>query len=90
MSSFKNNNDDEEEEEDDTERASGYCHFNNDGSSTSFAISLFGQDLTIHQSPDSRTLGHGAVVWDSAVIFTKYLEENPKECRWQDKTASMA
>ena len=89
MSGFKNinNEEDDNDEDEDTEGASGYCHFNNDGASTNFIISLFGQDIDIHQSPDSRTLGHGAVVWDSAVVFTKYLEENPAQCRWQDKTA---
>ena len=89
MSGFKNSHNEceDDDDEEDTERADGYCHFNNDGSSTTFTISLFGQDLAINQSPDSRTLGHGAVVWDSAVIFTKYLEENPSQCRWQDKSA---
>ena len=30
----------------------------------------------ILQNPDSRILGHGAVVWDAAVVFAKYMEHN--------------
>lgn len=57
----------------------GYCHFNENGSNTSFSISLFGIDLTINQNPASRSLGHGAVVWDAAVILAKYMEITPKD-----------
>ena len=57
----------------------GYCHFNEDGSKKNFSISLFGHDLDIEQDPSSRLLGHGAVVWDAAVIFSKYMEHDPKQ-----------
>ena len=30
----------------------------------------------IMQNPDNRVLGHGAVVWDAAVVFAKYMEHN--------------
>ena len=58
--------------------ASGYCHFNDGGTGKNryFKISLFGHDLMILQNPDSRILGHGAVVWDAAVVFAKYMEHN--------------
>jgi predicted nicotinamide N-methyase len=75
--------DDEVDDDDDNvqqQQATGYCHHNEDGSSVRFDISLWGVALEIHQDPDSRTLGHGAVVWDSAVIFSKYLEHNPSAC----------
>lgn len=84
-------NDDHDDEDVDGDgavkpKATGYCHFNEDGASVRFSISLFGIDLEIHQDPDSRTLGHGAVVWDSAVIFCKYLEHTPTACsNWHGK-----
>eukprot|EP01035_Chromulina_nebulosa_P035015 gene35015-47049_t len=58
--------------------SSGYCHFNDGGAGKNryFNISLFGHDLMIMQNPDSRVLGHGAVVWDAAVVFAKYMEHN--------------
>ena len=75
----KSDSDDEEIEEEVAHRKNGYCHFNNDGSNKIFSISLFGHDLDIEQDPSSRLLGHGAVVWDAAVIFTKYMEHDPKQ-----------
>ena len=87
QSAYKgDNNDNSDDNEDDNDddggghkKANGYCHFNEEGA-VRFAISLFGKELEIHQDPASRTLGHGAVVWDSAVIFCKYLEQNPSVC----------
>ena len=69
----------EDDSDEGDESHDGYCHFNEDGSNTSFSISLFGVDLIINQNPASRSLGHGAVVWDAAVIFAKYMETAPKE-----------
>lgn len=60
-------------------KKTGYCHFNEDGSNKTFSLSLFGHDLEIQQDPSSQQLGHGAVVWDAAVIFTKYMEHDPKQ-----------
>lgn len=74
----KNDSDDEIDEEA-AHRKDGYCHFNDDGSNKIFSISLFGHELDIEQDPSSRLLGHGAVVWDAAVIFTKYMEHDPKQ-----------
>ena len=67
----------------------GYCHFNNNGADTSFLINLFGHDVEIRQEPASRTLGHGAVVWDSAAVFTQYLNRNPNVvgAEWRGKSA---
>jgi len=59
----------------------GYCHMNDDGRSTSFEIDLLGKRLSVIQQPDAPSelgLGHGAVVWDAAVVFCKYLEINRK------------
>ena len=70
--------DDDSDDELDTKKA-GYCHFNDDGSSKLFSINLFGHDLEIEQDPSSQLIGHGAVVWDAAVIFTKYMEHDPKQ-----------
>lgn len=54
--------------------SSGYCHFNDSGKASSFTISFGQYQLTVRQEPANRVLGHGAVVWDAAVIFLKYLE----------------
>lgn len=55
-----------------------YCHFNSGKESvSSFNIELFGVDINLYQNPSSRAVGHGAVVWDAAVIFSKYMESNP-------------
>jgi predicted nicotinamide N-methyase len=67
-------------------KAQGYCHFNNDGKNTSFRINLFDMDLDIEQDPGSRDLGHGAVVWDAAVVLAKYMEKNYKD--YDTKTLS--
>lgn len=56
-----------------------YCHFNHDESNTTFAINVFDTSLTISQNPGDRTLGHGAVVWDAAVVFAKYMEYNSRD-----------
>ena len=60
-------------------KAQGYCHFNEDGNNRSFTINLFDMDLNIEQDPGSRDLGHGAVVWDAAVVLSKYMEKNYKD-----------
>jgi hypothetical protein len=72
--------DDDEDSDELTESTKnmGYCHFNEDGSQTLFAINVFGVDLVIRQNPASRSLGHGAVVWDASVILAKYMEFTPK------------
>lgn len=60
--------------------ASGYCHFNENENNTTFTIDLFGiDDICLIQNPGSRTLGHGAVVWDAAAVFVKYMEKHSKE-----------
>lgn len=59
--------------------AKGYCHFNEDGNNRSFNINLFEMNLDIKQDPGSRDLGHGAVVWDAAVVLSKYMEKNYKD-----------
>lgn len=56
-----------------------YCHFNQDESNTTFSLTVFDTELTIHQMPGDRKLGHGAVVWDAAVVFAKYVEHNAKD-----------
>jgi len=74
--------DDDDNVENDTV-ATGFCHMNENGSSICFNINLFGKSLEIFQAPDlppdiAKDVGHGAVVWDAAVIFTKYLEISSK------------
>lgn len=74
-----NNNDydDYDINDDDNDNVNkGYCHFNEDGNDKTFIINLFGIDLVINQDPDS-SIGHGSTVWDSSVIFSKYIEYNP-------------
>lgn len=61
----------------DAEEPEGFCHFNEDSSSTEFRISLFGHALALLQSPVLSELGHGACVWDASVVFAKYMERNP-------------
>ena len=60
----------------------GYCHFNEGGAGSccnSFRIDLFGESLEIYQTPSDTTIGHAAVVWDAAVVFSKYMEFNSKQ-----------
>jgi predicted nicotinamide N-methyase len=84
MASFKrsnvNNSDSDSDSDDENKRISGYCHMNESGNDKEFSIELFGHNLTVTQDPTclSKDLGHGAVVWDSAVVFAKYLEISPK------------
>lgn len=70
---------DNESSDEGKHKEQGYCHFNNDGSNKLFSINLFGHNLDIEQDPSSQLIGHGAVVWDAAVIFTKYMEHDPKQ-----------
>jgi hypothetical protein len=57
------------------EHQDGYCHFNDNDRCLNFDIELFGFGLELAQKPDAgKELGHGAVVWDAAVVFTKYME----------------
>ena len=62
-----------------SETAQGYCHFNEGDAGSSFNIELFGETLNIYQTPSDVSLGHGAVVWDAAVVFSKYMEFNSKD-----------
>ncbi len=57
----------------------GYCHFNEGNHNAYFDINLFGHDLRLRQNPASHNLGHGAVVWDASVVFSKYMECNAKD-----------
>ena len=66
----------------------GYCHYT-DNDQSEFSINLMGFDLEIVQKPTSTDLGIGAVVWDSSVIFAKYVEYHPELFRnelWAGKT----
>ena len=79
MNNDDNNNDNSDDDDDDdnvNNVKKGYCHFNENGNDKTFTINLFGHDLVIEQDPDS-TIGHGSTVWDSSVIFSKYVEYNP-------------
>ena len=53
------------------------CLLFNIDSDNQFTINLFGFDICLQQNPSSKLLGHGAVVWDAAVVFVKYIENNP-------------
>ena len=70
---------DDESSDDGNHKGQGYCHFNDGGSNKIFSINLFGHNLDIEQDPSSQLIGHGAVVWDAAVIFSKYMEYDPKQ-----------
>lgn len=59
--------------------SANYCHFNEGSQDSYFSITLFGDELRLRQSPSSQSLGHGAVVWDASVVFSKYMESNAKE-----------
>jgi protein N-lysine methyltransferase METTL21D len=51
-----------------------YCHYNA-SSDDLFEIILFDQNFKMLQKPNAaKELGIGAVVWDSSVIFSKYVE----------------
>ena len=72
------NPEEEDYDEDSSTKANGYCHFNETGEENVFKLDLFGQELILKQNPSTRLLGHGAVVWDASVIFSKYMENNVK------------
>eukprot|EP01041_Mallomonas_annulata_P004893 gene4893-9760_t len=63
----------------DIENASGYCHFNDNENANIFRINVFGYELYLKQDPGARNLGHGAVVWDAAVVLAKYMEHDPRK-----------
>lgn len=60
----------------DESKPNGYCHFNENGNDLTFSIDLLGYNLILEQNPLSN-IGHGAVVWDASVVFSKYVEHNP-------------
>jgi len=65
----------EEEEDGDGGDGGGYrCYNSGDGSDVVFSLNVFGYDITIQQLPSDQSIGHGAVVWEAAVIFAKYIE----------------
>ena len=67
--------DDDLDGDEDNCTACHYCHYN-DSKDIAFSISVLGHDMILIQKPDSIDLGIGAVVWDSSVIFAKYVEVN--------------
>mmetsp|Transcript_8754 Transcript_8754/g.8848 ORF Transcript_8754/g.8848 Transcript_8754/m.8848 type:complete len:140 (+) Transcript_8754:3-422(+) len=67
------------DEKEDPELERGYCHFNKDGNDKVFNISVFGYVLNLRQDPAATYLGHGAVVWDAAVVLAKYMEYDPRK-----------
>ena len=69
--------DEEDIDLDESANVSGYCHFNDSEENKSFSVNFSGLDLIFEQSPGSRDIGHGAVVWDAAVVFSKFVETNP-------------
>lgn len=56
-----------------SQQRGGYqCVF--DSSDKTFSLSLFGHTLEFAQRPGDVTLGHGSVVWEAGVAFSKYME----------------
>ena len=78
MDSFKevDDSDNDSSSSEELNRATGLCHHNKDGKEVEFSIDLLGQSLVLFQDPSCKIkeLGHGAVIWDAAVVFAKYLE----------------
>ena len=66
------------EDEEGHARDRNYILFHADDANI-FHFNLFGTDLSIKQKPSARDLGIGAVVWESSVILTKYMEANFKK-----------
>ena len=66
---------DEDDEEMTESGNTGYCHYNTSGDNL-FSVELLGVTFQLEQKPTSKDLGIGSVVWDSSVIFAKYVEEN--------------
>lgn len=65
--------DDSDEEDLSSSQGGGYqCVF--DSSDKTFSLSLFGHALEFAQRPGDVTLGHGSVVWEAGVAFSKYME----------------
>ncbi len=91
MSSFvRNNHNHKHPDSDDDDRLSdssdnneerrGYrVEYAGDGTDEMFCINVFGRDIRIKQMPSDRVIGHGAVVWEAAVVFAKYMEYSNKK-----------
>lgn len=69
--------------EDEEAKEANYTIFNESGDQKEFNIELCGHNLVIDQDP-SQQHSHGFIVWESAVIVTKYLETDPKNFRERD------
>jgi predicted nicotinamide N-methyase len=51
-----------------------FNHFNSNEKDNVYSIDIFGHSLDFLQSPEVSRLGIGGCVWDSSIIFTKYIE----------------
>lgn len=75
--------------DDESSSPQGYSHYN-DQYSNCFTISLFDSTYSFQQNPSSKALGIGGCVWDSSVIFSKFVEYNRNSkfsrLNMQDKT----
>jgi predicted nicotinamide N-methyase len=67
------------EDEDINSKVEGYCHFNDNEKDGHFVVKVFDWEMSLKQQPGDRNMGHGAVVWDAAVVWVKYMETNPKK-----------
>jgi predicted nicotinamide N-methyase len=69
--------------------SSGFHHMNEHSSETEFSLEVCGFQLSVRQDPSCvhKDLGHGATVWDAAIIFAKYLEQDKQfsGSKMQDK-----
>ena len=70
MASLDDDNDDQE-----GVTTEGYqCMNDGGGDDTRFCIEVSGTKLELGMDPQNTDIGHGAVVWEASVIFSKYLE----------------
>lgn len=63
----------EEDDEVDQPQEGYAAHFNSTDSDI-FTIDVFGETINLKQAPNNTAIGHGAVVWEAAVCFAKYME----------------
>ncbi len=76
---------DDENTDIDGSTTEGYqCMNAGGGDETVFSIEVNGTKLELGMDPQNTDIGHGAVVWEASVIFSKYLE------RGSDKSLSLS
>lgn len=65
-----------DEAEEEVDAPKGFMHMNERNDADTFELTICSVPICVKQDPSCvyTELGHGAVVWDAAIIFAKFLE----------------